>query len=284
VNVALLFSSVCFVVGGLLLAQWALSRRYPALSARLARAEGLTPARGNDLIDPSELPMPAWLEGVLARYEGELRLVGDGKTLSSFVREKLLATVAVPCIPLVPYLAASGHLLPAWLLVGLVTCGFLLPDLALRTEVRRVREAIFLDLADAIAIVSLALGAGKSLRQALELAAKDSPGYLGREVSHALSLARRERDLSERQALVRVARETGEETFTRFCELLAAKESPYVEFLDTQAQSVRAEQNRHLERAADRAYLAMHWPVAPLIAATVLLFAYASLNYLATTI
>lgn len=283
-NVALLFSSVCFVVGGLLLAQWALSRRHPALSARLARAEGLIPTRGHDLLDSSELPMPAWLEELLARYERELHLVGNGKTLSSFAREKLLATVAVPCIPLVPYLAASGHPLPIWLMAGLVVCGFLLPDLALRTEARRVREAIFLDLADLIAIVSLALGAGKSLRQALELAAKDSPGYLGREVSRALSFARRERDLSEREALVRVARETGEETFIRFCELLAAKESPYVEFLDTQAQSVRAEQNRHLERAADRAYLAMHWPIAPLIAATVLLFAYASLHYLATTI
>jgi tight adherence protein C len=282
-NVALLFSSICLVAGGLLLAGWALSRRRPALGVRLARAEGLLPTR-NDRFDVSELPRPAWLEELLARYERELHLVGDGKTLSSFAREKLLSTVAVPCIPLVPYLAASGRLLPVWLLAGLIVCGFLLPDLALRTEVRRVREAIFLDLADVIAIISLALGAGKSLRQALELAAKDSPGYLGREVSRALSLARRERDLSEREALVRVALDTGEETFSRFCELLAAKESPYVEFLDAQAQSVRAEQNRHLERAADRAYLAMHWPVAPLIAATVLLFAYASLHYLATTI
>jgi tight adherence protein C len=282
-NVALVFSSVCLVAGGLLLAQWALSRRRPALDVRLARAEGLLPTR-DDRLDLNELPKPVWLDELLARYERELHLVGEGKTLSSFTREKLLATVAVPCIPLVPYLAASGRLLPLWLLAALFVCGFLLPDLALRTEVGRVREAIFLDLADVIAIISLALGAGKSLRQALELAAKDSPGYLGREVSRALSLARRERDLSEREALVRVALDTGEETFIRFCELLAAKESPYVEFLDAQAQSVRAEQNRHLERAADRAYLAMHWPVAPLIAATVLLFAYASLHYLATTI
>lgn len=283
-NVVLLFSSVCLVVGGLLLAQWALSRRRPVLSVRLARAEGLLPERGEGLIGVNELPRPAWLDDLLTRYERDLRLVGEGKTLRDFEREKLLATITVPCIPLLPYLAVSGHLLPAWLLAGLVICGFLLPDFALRTEVRRVREAIFLDLADVIAIMSLALGAGKSLRQALELAAKDSPGYLGREVSRALSVARRERDLSERVALVRVACETSEEAFIRFCELLAAKESPYVEFLDAQAQSVRAEQNRHLERAADRAYLAMHWPVAPLIAATVLLFAYASLHYLATTI
>jgi hypothetical protein len=47
------------------------------------------------------------------------------------------------------------------------------PDLALREEARRRREAIFLDLPEAIAIIGLALRAGQSLRQAFELAARD---------------------------------------------------------------------------------------------------------------
>jgi hypothetical protein len=132
--------------------------------------------------------------------------------------------------------------------------------------------------------MSLASGAGKSLRQAIELAAQDCPGPLGHDLQRALSLARRERYLGEREALVRVARDTGEETFARFAELLAAKESPYLEFLRLQAAQARAEQNRYLERAADRAYLAMHAPVAPLLAVLVLLFAYGFLHFLATTI
>ena len=75
-------------------------------------------------------------------------------------------------------------------------------------------------------------------------------------------------------ALVVVARESGEPMFLRFAELLAAKESPYGEFLRGQAREMRAEQNRYLERAADRAHLAMHLPLAPLIAVVVLWVSY----------
>ena len=81
-----------------------------------------------------------------------------------------------------------------------------------------------------------------------------------------------------------MAREAGEPTFARFCELLAAKESPYLDFLRQQASEARAEQNRYLERAADRAYLAMHAPVAPLLAVLVLLLAYGFLRFLAQTV
>ena len=90
--------------------------------------------------------------------------------------------------------------------------------------------------------------------------------------------------MSEREALVRVAREVGEPGFSRFCELLAAKESPYLDFLRQQAAQARAEQNRYLERAADRAYLAMHAPVAPLLAVLVLLLAYGFLRFLAQSV
>jgi tight adherence protein C len=283
-NAGLLFSSVCLVVGGLLLGQWALSRRRPALSVRLARAQGLVPKPSTRTLDLGTVEKPAWVEAVLGRHERELRQAGEGKTLGRFAFEKALLAVAVPIIPLLPYLAATGHAPSLLFLLALAVMGFFAPDLALRADVKRTREAIFLDLPEAISVMSLALGAGKSLRQALELAAQDCPGPLGREISRALSLARRERFLSERDALVRTAQEAGEETFARFAELLSAKESPYLEFLHAQAAASRAEQNRYLERAADRAYLAMHAPIAPLLAVLVLLFAYGFLHFLATTI
>jgi hypothetical protein len=47
---------------------------------------------------------------------------------------------------------------------------------------------------------------------------------------------------------------------------------------------MRAEQSRYLERAADRAYLAMHAPLAPLLAVMVLLIAYGFLHVLGQTI
>src|SRR5262249_51239079 len=94
-NVALLFSAIFLVVGGLLLAYWAMSRRRPALSVRLARAEGAAPTHSSGLPDIAELPRPAWLQGLLARYERDLRQVGHGKTLQRLGFEKLLLAAAV---------------------------------------------------------------------------------------------------------------------------------------------------------------------------------------------
>jgi tight adherence protein C len=280
-NGALLLSSACLVGGGLLLA-YAYSSRRPALAIRLARAAGSKGGqRHGRAID---LEPPSWLSNLRASYERDLRRAGDRKTIGRFVVHKMLVAVASPIIPLLPYAAATRRLPSAGVLLLLALAGFFVPDLILRSQVKRRQEAIFLDLPEAISVLALALGAGQSLRQALELAARDCPGPLGEELTRALSLARRERSLGEREALVRVARDAGESTFVRFAELLAAKESPYLDFLRQQAAQARAEQNRYLERAADRAYLAMHAPVAPLLAVLVLLLAYGFLRFLAQTV
>jgi len=281
VNLVLLLSSACLVAGGLALTYVYAHRRAP-LAIRLARTAG-TGVQA-PVGDGSPLELPSWLDGVRASYERDLRQAGAGKTLSRFIVEKALVAVAAPLVALLPYAAATGRLPSAGVLLLLALAGFFIPDLVLRSEVKRRREAIFLDLPEAISVLALALGAGQSLRQALELAARDCLGPLGEELTRALSLARRERSLDERQALVRIARGAGEPTFARFAELLAAKESPYLAFLRQQAREARSEQNRYLERAADRAYLAMHAPVAPLLAVLVLLLAYGFLRFLAQTV
>ncbi|HEU6443752.1 MAG TPA: type II secretion system F family protein [Gaiellaceae bacterium] len=278
-NAALLLSSACLVAGGLMLA-YSYAFRRPALAVRLAHAEGLSTGRDAG----RGLELPAWLSGLRSSYERDLRQAGGGKTLARFLGHKALVACALPLVALLPYAAVSGLLPSAAVLLLLALAGFFIPDLMLRSEAKARREAIFLDLPEAIAVLALALGAGQSLRQALELAARDCPGALGDELTRALSLARRERSLGEREALVQVARDAGEPTFARFCELLAAKESPYLAFLRQQAAQARAEQNRYLERAADRAYLAMHAPVAPLLAVLVLLLAYGFLRFLAQTV
>ena len=263
-NAVLLFSSVCFVTGGLVLGHVYLVRR-PTLTNRLARAEGV--AASASVRERSGVELPSRLAGVRTAYERDLRQAGGRKTFTRFFMEKLLVACATPVVLLLPYVAAAGRLPSAAALLVPAVAGFFFPDLLLRSEVRRRREAIFLDLPEAIAVLALALRAGQSLRQALELAARDCSGPLG-----------------EREALVRVAREAGEPTFARFAELIAAKESPYLDFLQQQAREARAEQNRYLERAADRAYLAMHAPVAPLLAVLVLLLAYGFLRFLAQSV
>jgi tight adherence protein C len=279
-NPLLALSSACFVAGGLLLARTYLGRQRPALATRLARAEG----RAGSGAAGAAAALPDWARAIGAAYARDLRRAGGGKTLRRFAREKALLAFAAPLVPLLPYAATTGRAPSPVLIVLFAAAGSFIPDLVLRAEVRRRREAIFLDLPEAIAVLALALRAGQSLRQALELAARDCPGPLGQELQRALSLARRERGLNDREALVRVARDAGEPTFARFAELLAAKESPYLDFLHQQAREARAEQNRYLERAADRAYLSMHAPLAPLLAVLVLLLAYGFLRFLAQSV
>jgi Flp pilus assembly protein TadB len=280
-NTTLLLSSVSLVLGGLLLVWHVLAGRREPLAVRLARVEGRLDELG---AYGATLQLPGLLVGLRESYARDLRRAGGEKSLRRFLADKALLAFAAPFVVLAPYAAATTRLPSLALVVLLAIGGSLVPDLWLRQQVKQRREAIFLDLPEAIAVLSLSLGAGQSLRQALELAGRDCTGPLGQELELALTLARKERGLSEREALVRVAREAGEPTFTRFCELLAVKESPYLDFLRQQAREARAEQARYLERAADRAYLAMHAPLAPLLAVLVLLLAYGFLRFLAHTI
>jgi Flp pilus assembly protein TadB len=280
-NTTLLLSSVSFVIGGLLLVAHVFAGRREPLAVRLARVEGRLGELGTR---SAALQLPAWLVAWRESYERDLRRAGGEKTLRRFLAEKLLLAVAAPFVVLAPYATATARMPSLALVVVLAIAGSFVPDLLLRQQVKQRREAIFLDLPEAISVLSLSLGAGQSLRQALELAGRDCTGPLGAELERALTLARKERGLSEREALVRVARDAGEPTFTRFCELLAVKESPYLDFLRQQAHEARAEQARYLERAADRAYLAMHAPLAPLLAVLVLVLSYGFLRFLSHTV
>jgi tight adherence protein C len=285
-NPALLFCSVCLVAGGLLVCEHLLSQRRPALAVRLARAQAARGLAHGAAIAGTGVPEPvrAFSERVRVGYENRLRKAGKNEAVELFFAKKLLLAFAVPFVPLLPYAAAADRLPSAAVALILAVAGFFLPDLALRVEIKQRREALFLDLPEALAVMSLSLRAGQSLRQALELAARDCEGVLGDELTRALSLARRDRALGEREALLLIARESGEPMFTHFAELLAAKESPYVEFLHSQAAQMRAEQNRYLERAADRAYLAMHAPLVPLLVVLVLLVSYGFIHFLAHTV
>ncbi len=286
-NGTLALCSICLVVGGLLLYAHTLSRRRPSLAVRMARARGEHPATlGQENPLAASLPesVGVWSERIRAIYEGWLSQAGRSETPRQFFLKKLLLAFAVPFVPLLPYAAAVQHPPSIVLVLILAVVGFFAPDLALRTEARERREALFLDLPEAVSVMALSLRAGQSLRQALDLAARDCQGPLGDELTRALSLARRDRALGEREALRSIAKGTGEPAFVRFAELLCAKESPYVDFLRAQAREMRAEQNRYLERAADRAYLAMHAPLVPLLAVLVLLVSYGFFHFLTQTV
>lgn len=284
-NGTLIFCSLCLVVGGLLLCVHVLSGRRPSLAVRLARARGELPTvHENPLAAAAPEWVRVWAQRIGAFYEERLRRAGRREPTSQFLLKKLLLCVAAPLVPLLPYSVAVQHAPSSAIVLLLAAGGFLVPDLVLRSEAQRRRETIFLELPEAISVMALSLRAGQSLRQALELAARDCGGALGEELARALSLARRDRTLGEREALTVIAKDAGEPALLRFCELLAAKESPYVEFLRAQAREMRSEQNRYLERAADRAYMAMHAPLIPLLAVLVLLVSYGFFHFLTQTI
>lgn len=284
-NPVLALSSICLVAGGLLLVQHVLSRRRAPLWVRIARARGeAIPPRGNFAGAGLPEPVRSWGEHVRTGYEGSLRRSGRRETVQQLFGKKFLLACAVPLVPLLPYSVAVQHAPSPIIVLVLALAGFFLPDLVLRSEAHQRREAIFLDLPEAISVMALSLRAGQSLRQALELAARDCEGPLGDELTRALSLARRDRTLGERDALIVIAKDAGEPGLLRFTELLAAKESPYVKFLRSQAKEMRSEQNRYLERAADRAYMAMHAPLIPLLAVLVLVIAYGFFHFLTQTV
>jgi Flp pilus assembly protein TadB len=282
-NAALVLCSVCLVLGGLLIRAHALSRRRLPLAVRVARARSEVPSSAENKL---ALGVPDWARRLTMRasafYEDSLRRAGRSEAPSRLLLKKLLLAFAVPFIPLLPYSVTVQHAPSVLLVLVLAIVGFSVPDLVLRSEARQRREALFLDLPEAVSVMTLSLRAGQSLRQALELAARDCDGPLGAEFSRALSLARRDRTLGEREALVTIAKDAGEPMFLRFAELLAAKESPYVDFLRGQAREMRSEQSRYLERAADRAHMAMHGPLLLVIPAVILLAAYGFFHFLST--
>ena len=283
----LIVGFVLFGSGTLVLVWHRYGQKTAPLGSRLAATRGERPGAAR-----FRVPLPGWADGGvppwlgerLAGYQLQLRRAGEGKTLGRFLVDKAASAVVLPLIPTVLYLAVTHRAPPLLLLLALAVAGFFLPDLGLRQAVKHRRERVFLELPEALSMMALSLGAGQSLRQALELAARDCRGPLGADIAAALTLARRERALDERQALVRVADEAGEPGFARFAELLASKESPYLEFLRANAAQARAEQNRLLEQAADRAYLAMHAPLAPLLTTLVLLVSYGFLHLLSNSI
>ena len=214
------------------------------------------------------------------RTVAQLALAGEGKSFRRFLLDELLSALCLPAIPALLLGVIARVSLPLPLLAVLGCVGLAVPELSLRRALDRRRERILLDLPDAVSMLALALAAGRSIPQGLALAAHETGGPLGADLGAALSLARREQGLDPRAALARIAAASGEPNFLRFAELLAHKESPYLEFLRSQARQARAEQSRRLERAADRAYLAMHAPLAPLLTTLVLLVAYGFLHLL----
>lgn len=150
-SLVLLMSSACLVAGGLLLAYAAVAPRRPALALRLPRAGAARRLGG--LAVPT--PARGWVEQVERFYARDLRQAGRRSTVGRLLRDKALVGLAAPLVLVMPFAAATGRLPSPIVLLAVAVAGFFTPDLALHVDARRRREAIFLDLPDAVAVLSL---------------------------------------------------------------------------------------------------------------------------------
>ena len=114
----LLVGLFVFSAGALLIVWDRSGSKTAALATRLAATRGEPDAASRGWGLPSfEFAPPVWLDGQLDRYRQQLRLAGGEKTLGRFMFGKLVAAVAVPLIPLVPYLAVTQRLPSPWLVL-----------------------------------------------------------------------------------------------------------------------------------------------------------------------
>src|SRR5262249_49476442 len=160
VNGTLVLSSLALVAGGLLLTYHALAKRRPSLSVRLARIDSRGSAGSTIAANPPLLALPYWLTGIGAYYARELRHAGGRTSLRLLLAHKALLALAAPFVVLAPYAAATARLPSLGFVLLLAAAGSLIPDVLLRQEVKRRREAIFLDLPEALSVLALALGTG----------------------------------------------------------------------------------------------------------------------------
>ncbi len=198
--------------------------------------------------------------------ERRLRVVRPGVEPEQFWGEKLVAgVIGLSLFPLLNLLGLDlfGRW-PVWTWLVGGAAGFLLPnwDLARRVAARRTR--LVLELPVALDLLTIAVSAGQSLEQALELVARRSGGVVGRELRAAL----RELVLTRRPlvaALQSMAERNGVPELTSLTDQLrAAVEQglPLAHTLAVQAAALRERKRLHILTEGGKAGVRMLLPVA----------------------
>jgi len=216
-----------------------------------------------------------------ADLEVRLRRAGLATSATAFRAEQVtwgLAGLAAGLAAAVALGARPGALPPAGVLGLAVTGavgGVVLRDRRLTRHVQRRRAAAEAGFPTFVDLVCIAVTAGESLREALEVAAGTVGGPIADHVTAALTDTRTGERLGE--ALARHAERSGVPVFRRFvASVLAAQERgiPLADALAAMAFDVREAGRREVLEAAGRKEVTMLVPVVCLILPVAIVFAF----------
>ena len=214
-----------------------------------ARIRALAPRTGDDKPRPTAFTVTSWLEAVGGAV---LRRLGRGPDADPERARRVGAalTVAACAAAAFPVAAAPAGLL-AWAL----------PAVLARRDHRRRLAAIAADLPDVVDLLVLAVGAGLTVRLAVQAVARRSPGPLGAELGRAVEEADLGRRLAD--ALDDLPGRAGEATRPVVAALIASERygAPLAASLERLAHEVRADRRRRAEEAARKVPVKLLFPL-----------------------
>jgi tight adherence protein C len=223
----------------------------------------LTPGRGRDV---------AGLDRLLIRAGR-----GGQMTARSVVTARVVGAIAFPLIglPIAGWLPGRTGMAAV---AGLAVLGFLLPNMVLERAARRRSERIAREAPDALDLLSVQLGAGRSVGSAMEDFARSGRGPLAAEMGVAAS--EMARGMPQAVALGRLRERAACREVSTFCASVNRSRrlgSPLAVELRRQASTARIEQGRTVAERAARAAPKIQLVIALVLVPAVMLLVAAAL-------
>lgn len=212
------------------------------------------------------------IDDLLIRAGRNRELTARSVTAIRLLGTTLLPVVALPVTGVLP--GRFGFLFVA----GLAGLGFLAPNLILERAARKRLERIVASLPDALDLLSVQLGAGRSIGSAMRELARSGKGPLAIELG--IAAGEIERGMSQAVALQKLRKRTGGTEIAAFCTTVERSRrlgSPLAVELERQASAGRIEQRRTVAERAARAAPKIQLVIALVLVPAVMLLVVAAL-------
>ncbi|WP_022868735.1 type II secretion system F family protein [Schaalia vaccimaxillae] len=261
----------------------AVDARRPNLARRVAQG-AVQPGR---TVARDSTDTVAWINGVLealgsttSSVQRRLQLLGQNEDVGPFRLQQLICSVtcmAVTVAALIPVLASRGLSgMPVVIVSGAIgaLAGCALWDRVLTWRATSRQKRIELQVPDASELLSLAVGAGESIPNALERVASISTFDLATELSQAV--ADMKTGSPSTRVLAELSARNNSAALDRLCQTLITsieRGAPLAQVLHDQARDIRESSRQALMEEGGKREIAMLFPVIFLILPVTILFA-----------
>lgn len=210
--------------------------------------------------------------GLLVRAGRSGELTVRSVVTARFIGAGLLPLLALPVAGLLP--GRLGLMVTA----GLVALGFIAPNLILERAARKRQERVVASLPDALDLISVQLGAGRTIGSAMRDLAGSGKGPLAFEMG--VTADEIARGMPHSAALGRLRQRTGGREMAAFCATVERSRrlgSPLATDLTRQASEARIAQSRAVAERAARAAPKIQLVIALVLVPAVMLLVIAAL-------